>query len=231
MYNNLPTLDIYLPVLDTFPEAERIQKIKEAEIAEAEAFINTHPEFYAIEENSIALQLWLFQHELAPVTLRNLEIAFRDLCKKGKIIERPAEEVENTPEDSAQQFVSRIVRRPLNQAELQLARENQTIRSEEEASLRAKYPVNSGVAGKKAGVDAGLRREYLNSLSERKAQSDGYPENWTQAQAIVGFYRDDLKRGSQAFNQECTRLLAHPDEFERRVHEMEQIAGRRGIVR
>jgi hypothetical protein len=229
--SNLPTLDVYLPTLDKFSEADRIRIINESDALGAQAFIDAHPEFYAIEENALALQLWLFEHDLAPATLKNLEIAFRDLCKKGKIIERPAEEVEETTEDSAQQFVSRIVRRTLNQAELQLARENKESREQEQSELRAKYPINSGVSGKKLGVDPGLKQEYLKSLTERHSQNDGYPENWTQAQAIVGFYRDDLKRGSQAFNQECTRLLAHPDEFERRVHEMEQIAGRRGIGR
>lgn len=55
---------------------------------QALAFIESHPEFYQHPQNSADLQKYI-NNQGAPITLRNLEIAFDDLLESGALIARP----------------------------------------------------------------------------------------------------------------------------------------------
>ena len=77
-----------------------------------EAFKVAHPEFPATENNSQALIDWC-EAELAPMTRKNLEVAWRELQAEGKL-----EQAEPTQEAIGKLYTKEIEIRPVEAAQV-----------------------------------------------------------------------------------------------------------------
>jgi len=100
-------LDKFYPLPDglttaefnAMPEVAQGALIDGVATKEAVVFRDTHPEFYAITENSQKIQQFLFKQNL-PITVRNLEYAFKELMEGEEeplLVVRPQPTLPVTP--------------------------------------------------------------------------------------------------------------------------------------
>src|SRR5580700_672172 len=73
---------------------EEVREIRKKNLDEvgAEAFVATHPEYYCCDENATALAGRLAQYgenKKLPYSLRNLQLAYREVLAEGKIKAAP----------------------------------------------------------------------------------------------------------------------------------------------
>lgn len=180
-----------LPILDRREDQPRLSADMNEilDVRGCEQFIEAHPEYYAIPENFQTIRRWLLQHGNAPWSLKNLEIAFRELRGEGKIVERPEPTpIEESPE-SAEPSNNRGI---THFGSRDTVRRNHPAPSPEELErLRKAHPKK-------------LRLEYQQSLTRKIGK---LPPRWNEARAAVRVSNPHLRVDSAEFNAAVAQLV------------------------
>lgn len=212
-----------LQELDKFSDNPRCSPEVEAAIDRNQStqFREDYPEYYNSAKNWGYISGWL-RSMVAPVTRRNLAIAYELLKSKGLMETNDEPEVTHRTikPTKAEQGITNVYAEPKKNFSHEGLAENSLLREKPErlnelasdvlARRQAADADNRALSGAPGQpVSKTFEQKYKQSLGRtQRTFEDGKPPRWAEARMVVREHRQDLKPDSTAFTAEVHAQLA-----------------------